>query len=454
VGLLSRIFRPSAVKAAEGDYRSGPYLVSGGWLPAGSAWNFWQFGNNVRTYGQRSAMVEACVSRYSQTVAMCPGDHWRRRDDGGRDRVSPQQSALARILRRPNDYQTISDFLLNLTRSLFLDGNAYAVAFRNDRGEVSELHLMPPRHCAPQVAETGEIFYHVGGNDVVERRLGSGIIAPARDVLHVRMNTPRHPLKGESPIMAAALAEAAGDIALQQQVAFFTNQARPSFVLTTDEKLTAEQAVALRQRWNEQTTGENSGGTPILSWGTKPMKIGDTARDAQLAETMKMSEEQIALAFGVPLTMFGRGDGPKGSTEALMSSWLASGLGFVLNHVEEAFGQLFRLRGYPDEYLELNTDALLRSAHKDRIEALARGVQGGIYSPDEARAREDLPRVSGGHGSEPRVQQQVVPLSFGSVPPAPPPAIEPPAAQEGVEDDERHHVDAIVRRLEDHARLH
>ena len=43
-----------------------------------------------------------------------------------------------------------------------------------------------------------------------------------------------------------------------------------------------------------------------------------------------------------------------------MQSWIASGLGSCLNHVEEAFGQLFRLRGWPDEYLELNTAALLR----------------------------------------------------------------------------------------------
>ena len=42
-----------------------------------------------------------------------------------------------------------------------------------------------------------------------------------------------------------------------------------------------------------------------------------------------------------------------------MQSWIASGLGFALNHIEEAFGLLFRLRGMPDEYLEFDTKALL-----------------------------------------------------------------------------------------------
>ena len=47
------------------------------------AW--WQLGYSLRPYGDEGAMVEACVSDYSQTVAMCPGDHWHATGDGGRD---------------------------------------------------------------------------------------------------------------------------------------------------------------------------------------------------------------------------------------------------------------------------------------------------------------------------------------------------------------------------------
>ena len=43
--------------------------------------------------------------------------------------------------------------------------------------------------------------------------------------------------------------------------------------------------------------------------------------------------------------------------------------------------------------------ALLRSAYRERIEGLARGVISGIYSPDEARNSEDLPTVPGGVGA-------------------------------------------------------
>ena len=114
-----------------------------------------------------------------------------------------------------------------------------------------------------------------------------------------------------------------------------------------------------------------------------------------------------------------------GSTEALMAFWLSKGLGFALNQVELAIDKLFGLAKIDGEYSEMDTSILLRSAFKDRIDGLARAVQGGIYSPNEARALESLGAAQG-RRNEPRVQQQVVPLSaWPGVPRAP---AAPPAA--------------------------
>lgn len=442
-------------RTAEGAPRPGPYLLSDGWLSAtaGRFWNFWQLGYSPEPYTSNSAIVEACVGAYAQTIAMCPGDHWRKLDNGGRERV--KNSALSRIIKRPNDYQSASDFLLNLTRRLYSEGEAFAYAVRNDRFEISELHLM--RNGRASVAQDGSIFYALFGNDVAERRFDLGVPIPAREVLHVRLHTPMHTLKGVSPLLANQLSLALSGAAMNQQIAFYLNQARPSFMLETDEKLTREQIADLRAAWNEQTNGANAGGSPILAWGLKAKPVTTNANDNQLAALLKISQEDVALAFQMPLQVLGIGGTPFASTEALMSSWKSRGLGFALNHIEEAFGLLFGLKGQPDEYLEFDTRALMRSAFKDRIEGLSRGVISGIYSPDEARAEEDLPAVPGGHGAEPRVQQQVVPLSYGtemkppsSIPSAPPDA-EPPSTPESGEanDDgsERNVVDFSARGL-------
>lgn len=380
-------------------------------------------------------MVEACVSAYSQTVAMCPGDHWKRNDKGGRERVDT--SALSRILRKPNSYQSISDFMLNLTRNLYCEGETFALALRNNRFEIAELHLMSSSKSAARVSVTGEIFYDLSGNEIIDKRVDGRLIVPARDVLHVRLHTPTHPLQGVSPIAAAALDVAAGSAMAQQQLAFYLNQSRPSIVLATDMVLDKTQADELRARWDEKSRGLAQGGTVIASNGLKPIPIATSARDSQLADVMKLTEQHIALAFRVPLQILGIGGTPYASTELLMQSWIASGLGFALNHIEEAFGQLFGLKGLPEEYLEFDTAALLRSALKDRIESYAAGTRAGIFAPNEARAEFELPKVP--DGDDVRMQQQDVPLSYGAElePPKPAPAADPAKPDAPEPDDER-----------------
>jgi len=431
--VVAKIVRP-ILKAVEGQPRPGPWLlpISGGWLPAdvGSSINWWQNGYNIETISP-SSMVEACISAYSQTTAMCPGDHWlsdnveSNNSKGGRERI--MTSDLARILRFPNNYQTISDFMLNAVRSLYADGNTYALALRNSRYEVDSLHLMSPRQSQPIVAYGGEIFFKLGGNPVIDQLIPDLGYVPARDVLHIKMNTRPYDLRGVSPLVALIRDMGVNDAIANQQLQFYLNKAQPSIVLSTDLRLDKEQTDMLRQKWDEQTRGVGVGGTPILSSGLKPYPISVSSVDSQLADVMKISDARIALAYRIPLQMFGLGTGPMGSTETLMQMWISTGLGFCLNHVEEAMGTFFNLNGVPEEYLEFDTSVLLRSAFKDRVEAYVRSVQGGIFAPNEARAAFDMEPVK--FGDEPRVQQQVVPLSAaGKIPAAPAPGAPPPAA--------------------------
>lgn len=429
MGLLSRIIRPFAAKAAEGEYREGPWLVSDGWLPTswGQNLNWWQNGYSPLPLGSGSAIVQACISAYAQTAAMCLGSHWRRLGNGGRERVT--NSALSRVLLRPNAYQSPSDFILNLTSQLYRAGNAYALAVRNDRNEIVELHLMAGS-CHPRIAEFGEVFYSLSGNEVVERQLPAGALSavPARDVLHVHLETLRHPLIGETPLTSAMIDLAMSSAMARQAISFFDRQARPSGTLNTEASLTADQVRELRERWDEQSRGINAGGTPILANGLKWNPMSAVAKDTQFAEIMNMADQNVALAYRVPLQVLGIGDQKFSTTELMMQTWLASGLGFCLNHIEQGFDRLFRLAGGLGEYTEFDTSVLLRSDFKTRVDGWVEGVKGGLFARNEARADFELAGVTG--GDEPWVQQQDIPLSVAArnanEPPAPPASPAPP----------------------------
>jgi HK97 family phage portal protein len=417
----TRIFRPRQKQFGP----AAPFMspIGGSGIPPNWPMNWWQLGYDpLRPSG--SAVVYACRQAYAQTISMCSGTHWQSDGDGGRERITT--SALSRILRRPNAYQSPADFFLYLTDCLYGEGAAFGLVVRNARFEISEIHLMTPSQCSVSVDANGAIYYQLAGNGVVDRLFADDRQAlqrmPARDVLHVRLPNPRNPLEGCAPLEAAMLEVAVSNAMVAQALAYAANQGRPSGVLQTPASFhdKPEAVERLRAKWNEHTQGVNAGGTPILTDGLTWQSAVVNSRDAQLAEMLQVSDQRIATAYRVPLPLLSlmAGTGPQGSTESLMAFWVSTGLGFAANLIEDAFGRVFALGGWPDDYLELDLEALLRANFRDRIEGLARGVQGGIFSPNEARAKEDLPAMP--FGDEPRVQAQVVPLSAAQgIPSAP-----------------------------------
>ena len=75
----------------------------------------------------------------------------------------------------------------------------------------------------------------------------------------------------------------------------------------------------------------------------------------------------------------------------------------------------------------------------------AGGVQGGVFSPNEARNLEGLNSVE--YGNEPRVQMQVVPLSAAADIPAPGPAA-PPGISDAAPDATKRYQAAVSRDIE------
>ena len=400
-----------------------------GWIPKDWDWNFWQEGKDPVFMACCSA-VEAAVSAYAQTVAMLPGTVWRKLDNGGREELPSSQ--LARILQKPNSYQTRSDFLLNQVRALYFTGNCYAIAEKNNQDRVIALHPVHPQHVAPYInRETNDIFWSIAPSDLTPQDgpwpLDGSRLIPDEYVWHVALATPYSPLCGVTPLASACLSMAANCNLNRQMLAFLANASRPSGTLNTDLKMTKDQVEELRARWKEHSTGAGIGGTPILTHGLqwKPLEL--SSPDAQLIEFYKLTIADIARALRVPLPLIGVMDGATfNNSEVLMQFWKASGLGFLLEHLELSLDKFFNLP--PGTYCELDADALLRSEFKNRIDGLVRGVQGGIFAPNEARRMEGLPAVA--DGDMPRVQQQLVPLDYE--PPKPAPAA-PPQAPPGAD---------------------
>ena len=387
-----------------------------GWMDNSWGAGWWQQNLQPLQGLGTNETVEACVSTLSQTVSMCPIYQLQDMPDGQEQRQ--YGSNAERVMLNPNRHTTRSLFMNNLIRSVYFNGNGYAFAARNGTGAVGELYLIDPKNVNPvQDPETGDIFYWVAPKPSGQFNPDTDSVYPERDILHVRVNVdPKDPLKGVSPLTAAANSIAASNAITGQQASFFNNMARPSGILTTPEKLNREQMLQLRDAVAKQTQGSNSGKVPILGNGLKWESMSLSSQDAQMVEAFSMTVGSISRVFRVPLPMINDLQGSTfNNAEQLVNWFLASGLGFLLEHIELELNKLFRLPF--NQRMNFNTKVLLRSDWKSQIETLGEGVLKGIYSPNEARALIGMGAVK--DGEEPRVQQQVVPLSAWDKEPAP-----------------------------------
>ena len=394
--------------------------------PASYPIGWWQAGTRLPERGG-SAAVEACVAAISQTVAMLPLNHCRERQDGGIDII--KNSAAARVLRRPNDFQSRADFFVALTRAELLKGNGVAVATRDARGKIDSLRTVPPGSAHPYVESTsGEVFYGIGFYDLLPDPPVANLW-PARDVLHIRLHTVHHPLIGVTPLAAAALAVASSQAINTGIAAFMTNLVRPSGFLAVPQGVTLSKEVQeqLRSDWTDNASGANQGRLGVLSHGIewKPMKMD--AFDEAVVKAYAMNTADIARVYRTPLPIINElGGATFNNSETLIRHWHATGLGFMLEHIELALDHLFELP--PDEFVAFDVEYIMRSDFPARMDAFSKAVLGGIYAPNEARRKEGLPAAK--DGDEPRLQAQVVPLSAASaVPPAAPSAPAPAPAE-------------------------
>ncbi len=429
-------------------------LTSPGWtgtitVPASWPIGWWQQGMTPRYTGPNSA-VEACTSAIAQTIASLEVGHFRSTGDGGR--IELTNTNVAHVLRRPNDYQTRADFVLNLLLSELYAGNGFALAERDTRGAISALHIVPPNTVSPCVVEqTGDVFYELSKPLLFPSDAFKELrYIPQRDVLHIRGKTPRHPLIGESPITAAMVAVHGADAIQTHISAFFGNAARPSGFLSAPGAIKKESADRLREEWQEATSKRNTGRVAVLPGGLTWNPLTMTGADAALIETYRLTIQDIARVYRVPPQVIGETAGlTYANSESLMRFWLASGLGFMVEHLELALTRFFDLP--TNEWISFDIDYLLRTDFSARIDGLVKGVQGGLYSPNEARAREGLPAVA--FGNEPRVQAQVVPLSAASKIPASPSAPAAPATPatpaKGADDAKDQELLARIERIED-----
>jgi len=341
----------------------------------------------------RVAAVYAGVRLRSGVVANMPIHVKRRIDDRTREDAT-DHPAWKVLRRKPNRWQTPSQFRRMMQTHLILRGNAFALIVRS-RGEVQELIPLHPDRVECKQNDDLSLSY------IYRRKDGRRVSLAQSEVFHLVGLT----LDGVHGVSAITYARETIGLTLAQEeqgASVFRNGARISFVLKHPGKLGKEGLENLRDSLDEfRAGGEKEGKALILEEGMDTSSLSMTAEDAQWIESRKFSRTDIAMFLGVPPHMIG-------DTEK-STSW-GTGIdsqtqGFVtfsaeddLTTWEETINRDL-IGDDPDVYARFNRAALVRGDIKARWESYVKALQWGVYSPDDVRALEDMnPRPDGRGG--------------------------------------------------------
>lgn len=351
------------------------------------------------TTSLRVAAVYACVRIITGAVSTMPLHIKRRIDDKTREDAD-DLLIWQTLRRRPNRWQTPSQFRRQLQGDILLEGNGYAMKIRDvagpTRGQTRELiPLIAPRVSVKQRPDLSLEYRYRRQTDNRE------IVLQQDDVFHVVAMT-LDGVRGVTPITFAR--ETIGlSLAMEKHgAAMFRNGARVSGLLSHPNTLGKEGLDNLRDSLEEfRAGGEKEGKDLILEEGMTYERMALTAEDAQWIESRKFSRGDIAMFFGVPPHMIG-------DTEK-STSW-GSGIeqqsiGFQTYTLEDhltAWEQSIDrdLIIAPDVYARFNRAALVRGDLKTRGEFYVKMRQQGIMNPDEIRAKEDMNPREDGRGGE------------------------------------------------------
>jgi HK97 family phage portal protein len=321
--------------------------------------------------------------------------------------VKKDNHPILQLLNKPNAGQTRGEFIGDLARFYLISGNAFVYGSGVDAALTKpkppkELYLFRPNNV--KVVEGDVILpkayeHRLRNNSTVTYPVNqlTGISA----VMHKKMFHPLNQWLGLSPMVSAAFGIDVLNEGQRWNLRLLQNEGRPSGALTLKnadgsvQNLSEEQYRRLKEQLDQQISGSNNAGRPLLlEGGLEWQEMSMSAKDMDHEKNMNKSARDIALAYGVPAQLLGiPGDTTYSNvSEAKLSLWtdaILPLLDSILSSVNQWLAPMYGdgvILWYDEEMIPALE--ALRKQKADRIEA---STSMSINEKRRAMGLEDVP---------------------------------------------------------------
>ena len=350
-------------------------------------------GQHVMKKDDNISSVHTCVRILSDAVSRLPLNVMYMDADGNRlpDKEDYRYSTLHY---NPNPYTTSQRFWATIEAHRNLHGNAYAKIIR-ENGKLKSLQIIPPSLVIGADIVNDQLYYQV---TVKNKKKPEPV--NSNDMLHFIHSAAVDGIFGISPLTKLRLNISTSWKGQKTIDSFYQNNATTTKAITytpgTNRKAAQEQINKFKQDYAGPT---NAGKILSLPDGANIVDMSISFQDAQFIDTIKYNTSQIGALYGVPSHLLGIMDGAKFSTVEQM------GLDFKVNTLasilrmyrqEMEFKLLTEQERLEGKSIEFNTNSLVETDQKSRIEALTKEIQFGMLSPNDANRIEGQPTYEGG----------------------------------------------------------
>ena len=374
-----------------------------GWWPmsvggAGAIQLYDTYRYDYATIYRTQPNVRTCVEFLARNIAQLGLHVYRRVSET--DRVRERDHPLARVLSQPlPPWAKVTHYRLieHLISDMGIYYNAFWLKQRAD-GQVIGLLRVPP------------VYMTVKGGLIptaYEMRLGGELTTFApEDVVHFRGYNSESAIEGLSPLETLRRVLAEEHAAADYREHFWANAARMGGIIERPREA-PDWSPEARERFKAEfkalyTGAENSGETAVLEEGMQWKQVTFNAQESEYLAGRKLTREECARAYHIPLPMVGILDHAtfsniKDQHKSLYQDTLAPWCAMIQEEID--------LQLKPDfadsagVYVEFNLKEKLRGSFEEQAQSYQSAVGAPWMTRNEARARENLPSM-GSEGDE------------------------------------------------------
>ena len=336
---------------------------------------------------KKLSTVYRCMNILSDDIAALPFQQFERLERGSR-RVKPDGDSrnVAYLIEiEPNRWQTPFVFKKRLILDLLSMGNAY---IWRPVSAYPELYHLEAGKVRPVFDKRGNRYFQVLFDN------GEVKDIPDPEILHLMINPDKKGVFGRSVLGYAQDTINRQIGANNSRNTLMGNGLLPTAILKVNGQIGEE----ARQKVKESYLKSAEDGVMVQDNAILDFKqITMNASDVQFLESVQATETEIANYFGLPQYKLNLGKQSYQSNEQQQLDYL----GTTLNPYLVQFEQSARLKWLATEeqdagFFRFERKALMQLDTKTQAEFLHTQILDGIYSPNEARAINDLEPYPGG----------------------------------------------------------